>query len=71
MAGNIVFSMTQDKNGALWFGTEKGLSRYDGKSWQTIGHREGLLGESVYAVVATSSDEIWAGTLGGVTHIGY
>jgi ligand-binding sensor domain-containing protein len=71
LAGNIVFSMTQDKYGAFWFGTEKGLSRYDGKSWQTIGYREGLLGDSVYAVVATPAGEIWAGSLGGVTHIAY
>lgn len=71
LAGNIVFSMTQDKDGVLWFGTEKGLSRYDGTSWQTIGRREGLLGDSVYTVAATSTNEIWAGTLGGVTHIGY
>jgi len=71
LAGNIVFSMTQDQEGAFWFGTQKGLSRYDGSSWQTIGHQEGLLGGSVYAVTSTSDGEVWAGTLGGVTRIGY
>jgi len=71
LAGNIVFSMTQDQDGVFWFGTQQGLSRYDGTSWQTIGRKEGLLGDSVYAVAATSAGEIWAGTLGGVTRIGY
>lgn len=71
LAGNIVFSMTQDREGVFWFGTEQGLSRYDGKSWQTIGPEQGLLGDSVYAVASTPAGEIWAGTLGGVTRIGY
>lgn len=71
LAGNIVFSITQDQEGVFWFGTQQGLSRYDGASWQTIGRQEGLLGDSVYAVATTSSGEVWAGTLGGVARIGY
>ena len=71
LAGNIVFSMTQDSNGVFWFGTEHGLSRYDGATWQIFRRQEGLLGDSVYAVAATPAGEVWAGTLGGVTHVGY
>lgn len=71
LAGDIVFSMTQDQDGVFWFGTQHGLSRYDGTSWQTIGRQDGLLGDSVYAIAATSDRDLWTGTLGGVTHIGY
>ncbi len=70
LAGNIVYSMTQDENGVFWFGTNKGLSSFDGKTWQTFNRHNGLLGNSVYSVIATLSGEVWAGTKGGVVRIG-
>ncbi len=70
LAGNIVYSMTQDASGTFWFGTNKGLSSFDGKVWQTFDRHNGLLGESVYSVVATPNNEIWAATKGGVVRIG-
>ena len=34
LAGNRVFSMFQDREGNLWFGsTDGGVSRYDGKTF--------------------------------------
>ncbi len=70
LAGNIVYSMTQDKDGVFWFGTNKGLSNFDGQVWHTFNRHHGLLGNSVYSVIATPGGEIWAGTKGGVVRIG-
>ena len=70
LAGNIVYSIAQDREGTLWFGTDKGVSRHDGKTWQTIGPKEGLLDSNVYALAVTPAGEIWAGTRLGVTRIG-
>lgn len=69
LAGNIVFSITEDDAGALWFGTDGGVSRFDGRSWQTWTRRDGLIGDAVYAVAAAPGDEIWAGMRGGVNLI--
>ncbi len=69
LAGNIVYSIAQEKGGALWFGTDKGLTRYDGKSWQTLGRKDGLPGGHVYAVAVTPGGDVWAGTKGGVARI--
>lgn len=71
LAGNIVFSIAQDKDGVFWFGTDHGLTRYDGKNWRTFTRGEGLINDSVYAVAATRDGEIWVGTKGGVVRIGY
>jgi ligand-binding sensor domain-containing protein len=73
LAGDVVYSITQDAEGVFWFGTNKGLSRYDGKAWQTFsrGGANGLIDDNVYAVVAHPSGEVWAGTRGGVTRLGY
>lgn len=72
LAGDIVYSIAQDRDGVFWFGTNKGLSRYDGKAWQTFGKggANGLIDENVYAVVALPAGEVWVGTRGGVARIG-
>jgi ligand-binding sensor domain-containing protein len=70
LAGDIVFSMTRDKQGTWWFGTNKGLSRFDGKHWQTFSREDGLFGNSVYAVAAAPNGDIWVGTKQGVVRIG-
>lgn len=67
LAGNIVYSIAQEKSGVLWFGTNKGVSRFDGKTWKT--YRNGLKAPNVYALAITDDGEIWAGTNGGVSRI--
>ncbi len=69
LAGDIVYSIVQDKTGAYWFGTNHGLSRFDGKHWQTISQQHGLLGNNVYTLIVADNGDIWAGTRGGVTHL--
>jgi ligand-binding sensor domain-containing protein len=70
LAGNIVYSIAQTPDGALWFGTHRGLSRYADGRWQTIDRRDGLLENNVYALAVDGDGNLWAGTLGGVTRIG-
>ena len=69
LAGNIVYSLAQDRAGVLWFGTDRGVSRYDGKSWQTLGISDGLLDSNVYAIAVAPDGDIWAGTRKGVARI--
>lgn len=65
LAGNVVFSIAQDKEGVFWFGTDRGLTRYDGKSWRTYTRQDGLINDNVYALAATPDGEVWAGSRGG------
>lgn len=69
LAGDIVYSIVQDKQGTLWIGTNNGVSRYDGKSWKTIGRAEGLLENNVYALAIAPDGDVWAGTKRGVARI--
>ena len=69
LAGNIVYSVSQDSNGEYWFGTNNGLSHYDGKTWETISRAHGLLDNSAYAIVSSGNNEIWVGTRNGVAII--
>ena len=70
LAGNIVYSMVQEPNGVLWFGTSGGLSRFDGKNWNNYTKDTGLLENSVYALAVAPNGDIWAGTRRGVARIG-
>ena len=70
LAGNIVYSTLLDSKGDLWFGTDNGLSRFDGKGWQTFDHRHGLPDSNIYDLAEAPNGDIWAGTRGAVIRIG-
>lgn len=70
LAGNIVYSMVQDRTGAIWFGTSGGVSRWDGKAFRNVGTAEGLLERNVYALAVGPDGDVWAGTKKGVARIG-
>lgn len=69
LAGDIVYSVAQDREGALWFGTNNGASRYDGKTWKNFGVKEGLLERNVYAIAVAPDGDVWVGTRKGVARL--
>ncbi len=69
LAGNIVYSMAEDGQGGLWFGTNRGLSYWRAGQWQHFGRAEGLLDEHVYALVVDNHGNLWAGTRHGVARL--
>ena len=58
LASNHVFCLAQDKEGSLWFGTDLGLSRYDGRSWRTYTTEDGLASDKIVAIAA-DKEGIW------------
>lgn len=71
LSGNIVFSIAEAKDGTLWFGTNRGLSRFDGKKFENfagpMANDVNLTG--VYDVIVLDNGEVWAGTRGGVVRL--
>lgn len=55
---NIVFDAVQDHRGYIWFGNEKGLSRFDGKDAITYTHPK-MNGTAVSNVLEDGSGRIW------------
>ncbi len=45
-----VYDITQDKDGFIWFGTENGLCRFDGKNFKTFTTKDGLPDNSILTV---------------------
>lgn len=64
-----VLCMVQDSRGFLWFGSQDGLSRYDGYEIRIYRHdpenSRSLPGNYVYKLFVDREDRLWVGTLGG------
>ncbi len=68
LASNHVFTIAQTPGGALWFGTDHGVSRFDGQSWTTLTTADGLASNSVVDIVVAPDGSLWFGTSGGASH---
>lgn len=63
-----VFSVLEDKNGHLWFGTiGGGVYRYDGTSFTCFTTTEGLANNWVQCMLDDNAGNIWFGTDNGVS----
>ena len=60
LAHNMVTAVVQTPDGAMWFATLSGISRYDGHGWKTFGVEDGLPGTAVFDLVATPDNTVWA-----------
>jgi len=67
LAHNAVYTIYQDRDGVMWFGTETGVSRYDGKQFVTFTTQDGLADNAVLAIHQDPDGVMWFGTRGGVS----
>jgi ligand-binding sensor domain-containing protein len=54
-----VYCIAQDKNGFLWFGTETGVSRFDGTHFKTFTKEDGLPDNDITQLFADSKGRVW------------
>jgi ligand-binding sensor domain-containing protein len=66
LPSNVVLSIAEDKNGALWFGTDLGLSKYEGGRFTNYSTADGLCHPRVANMFFDAKGRMWIGTWGGV-----
>ena len=71
LSQNTVFSIVQDRQGFMWFGTKVGLNRYDGYGFKVFTHEPfttNTLSEAfVRTIMEDDAGTLWIGTnLGGL-----
>jgi diguanylate cyclase (GGDEF)-like protein len=66
-----VLSILVDHRGWVWMGQDMGLSVYNGHSWRSFTHDDGLIWNDTdsYALMEDTDGSIWIGTSGGVSHL--
>jgi serine phosphatase RsbU (regulator of sigma subunit)/streptogramin lyase len=66
LVNNAVRSITEDKTGSLWFGTDGGgVSRYDGIPFGNFTTAHGLSNNTVRCITEDKNGNLWFGTYGG------
>jgi signal transduction histidine kinase len=63
-----VHAIAEDRDGVMWFGTERGLARFDGRRTQTIAS-EGLLAGRVLVLKVDAEGVLWIGTESGAARL--
>src|SRR5436853_291596 len=63
-----VRAIAQDADGVMWFGTDSGLAKYDGRRTQTM-TVEGLMSKRVLALKLDADGALWVGTETGATRL--
>ncbi len=59
LPGNVVYCAAQDHRGFMWFGTDKGLVRFDGRQFQVFGVKDGLPDPEVLNLFEDSYHRLW------------
>lgn len=68
LSHNTVYALWQDRNGYIWIGTQNGLNKYDGYSFEIFrsnGDQEdenGFVGKIISSLFEDSEGNLWVGT---------
>ncbi|MEO7273188.1 MAG: two-component regulator propeller domain-containing protein [Vicinamibacterales bacterium] len=65
--GAFVAAIHQGRDGAMWFGTSRGLVRYADGVARTYTTADGLAGEDVRVIIDGGPNRLWIGTYGGLS----
>ena len=65
LASSNVWAMLEDKIGNIWFSTDGGVSRYDGKNFINYTTNEGLNNYYILTMLEDKDGKLWFGTDGG------
>ena len=61
LPSNYVFCTTEDSNGFMWAGTDKGLCFFNGAVWQVWDVDNGLPGNYINTIISDNHNGLWLG----------
>lgn len=72
LSQNVVFAITQDSDGFMWFATKDGLNRYDGYSFtifqNDVNDKNSIASNYITTLFNDRKGTLWIGTDNGVVH---
>jgi PAS domain S-box-containing protein len=67
LSGNIACSLFEDREGNIWYASERGLDRFRKLPIVTYSEPQGLSSDATKSVLATADGSVWLATNDGVT----
>ncbi len=71
LAADNGFCAFQASDGAMWFGTDMGASRFDGLGFQNLTIKDGLPGDRIMAIAEAPAGVLWLATPAGLCRVPY
>lgn len=68
LVNNFIRAILQADDGALWIGTDEGISRFDGGRFLNYEMKNGLAYQSIRAMLLDRNGDLWIGTELGLSH---
>ena len=69
LSSDTILSLSEDREGNIWAGTERGLDRFRDLPVTTISKREGLSDDTAGSAFASRSGGVWIGTAIGLNRV--
>ncbi len=66
LAGDSACCVITANDGAIWFGTDKGISRFDGKNWKNFTTGTGLTNNWINSIAIESDGTLWFGSASAI-----
>ena len=63
MPSSEVYCFYQDKNGVMWFATDRGLANYDGNKFRSFDKNDGIPSSTVFKFFPQKDGKVWCSTV--------
>jgi ligand-binding sensor domain-containing protein len=71
LPGAIVYHALQDKNGFIWFATNQGVSRFDGRTFKNYAKENGLPDNEILRLYLDRNNNMWFISISGIPSVYY
>jgi len=71
LPGSIVYQSLQDRNGFIWFATNQGVSRFDGRTFRNFTKEDGLPDNDILKLYLDKHGNLWFVSLMGTPSVFY
>lgn len=62
LPSNQIYHFHQDKNGYMWFATDRGISRFDGYEFKNFDLDDGITSSTVFRFFPQKNGDVWCAT---------
>ncbi|WP_331957990.1 sensor histidine kinase [Chitinophaga sp.] len=71
LPGAIIYQALQDRNGFIWFATNQGVSRFDGRTFKNYSKENGLPDNEILRLYLDRNNNMWFISISGIPSVCY